>query len=232
MRTSNLARVREDFDTIARLSDTYGSGSDRYDAFLAGQVRVRARRVLDIGCGLGRLAARLTAPGREVLGVDLSPEMIARARTSSAGTPGLRFECGDFFDLDPRDGRFDCVLSAAVLHHMDADAAIARMIRLLSPGGRLILHDLRADDSLADRARAAWALAHLALGRLLRTGRLRSPKVVREAWARHGAGEVYLTFREAGSLAARMLPGSVMHYHWLWRYTIVWDRMSAASGLG
>jgi len=188
--------------------------------------------VLDIGCGLGRLAARVAADGREVVGVDLSPEMIARARARGEGTPGLRFECGDFFDLDPQDGGYDCVLSAAVLHHMDADAAIPHMMRLLAPGGRLILHDLRADAGVADRARAACALAHHALARLVRTGRLRSPKAVRDAWARHGAGEVYLTSREARSLAARQLPGSVVYDHWLWRYTIVWDGVSAGPGLG
>src|SRR5262252_7723393 len=160
MPAANLAAVRDDFDAIARLSDTYRSGSDRYDAFLAGQVPAPATRVLDIGCGLGRLAARVAAHGREVVGVDLSPEMIARARARGEGTPGLRFECGDFFDLDPQDGGYDCVLSAAVLHHMDADAAIPHMMRLLAPGGRLILHDLRADAGVADRARAACALAH------------------------------------------------------------------------
>jgi SAM-dependent methyltransferase len=224
MHAAHPATVRDDFDAIARLSDRHGSGSDRYDAFLAAQVPARAARVLDIGCGLGRLAARVVAPGREVIGVDLSPEMVARARSLGAGTPGLRFECADFFDLDPGPERFDCVLSAAVLHHLDADAAIARMIRLLAPGGRLVLHDLRTDASVLDRARAACALAHHALGRLVRTGRLRSPKVVRQAWARHGAGEVYLTFREAQALASRLLPGSIVYYHWLWRYTIVCDR--------
>ena len=229
MRAAHPATVRDDFDAIARLSDRYDSGSDRYDAFLASHVPACATRVLEIGCGLGRLAARVAAPGREVIGVDLSPEMIARARALGAGTPGLGFECADFFDLDPGAGRFECVLSAAVLHHLDADAAIARMMLLLAPGGRLVLHDLRADEGIADRARAAWALAHHALGRLARTGRPRSPKVVRQAWARHGAGEVYLTFREARALASRLLPGSAVYYHWLWRYTIVWDRPAPAA---
>lgn len=223
------AAIRHDFDEIARLSDVHGAGPERYDTFLVAQVPVGAARVLDIGCGLGRLTAQLTAPGREVLGVDLSPEMIARARVAGAGMPGLSFACGDAFEMDLTAGRFDCVLSVAVLHHVDAEAAIARMIQLLAPGGRLMLHDLRADDGILDLARAAWALAHRALGRLVRTGRLRSPTAVRHAWARHGAGEAYLTFREAQALASRLLPGSVVYYHWLWRYTIVWDRPAPAA---
>jgi hypothetical protein len=51
-----------------------------------------------------------------------------------------------------------------VLHHLDADAAIERMIRWLAPGGRLVIHDVRADAGLMDRARAACALARHALG--------------------------------------------------------------------
>lgn len=221
---AHRARIRHDFDEIARLSDAHGPGAETYDAFLASQVPASAARVLDIGCGLGRLTARLAVPGREVLGVDLSPEMIARARVAGAGIPRLSFVCGDAFDLDLGAGRFDCVLSAAVLHHLDTDTAIERMMGWLEPGGRLVIHDLRADAGLLDRARAACALAHRAFGRVTRTGRLRSHHSWREAWARHGRGEVYLTFREAQALALRLLPGAATHYHWLWRYTIVWDK--------
>lgn len=225
--THNAARlesIRDDFDAIARLSDTHAHASDRYDAFLAAQVPAQARRVLEVGCGLGRLAVRLAGAGREVTGVDLSPEMIARATVAGQGQPGLSFRCGDFFALDLPAAGFDCVLSVATLHHMDAKAAIARMVDLLAPGGRLVLHDLRLDDGIGDRARAACALAHHALLRLFRTGRLRSPHPVREAWARHGAHERYLTFPEARAMASRLLPGATTRYHWLWRYTIVWDK--------
>lgn len=228
------AAIRHDFDEIARLSDTHGHGQDRYDPFLVAQVPDRAIRIVEIGCGLGRLAARLArraaGPERQVIGVDLSPEMIARARRAGEGLPGLSFLCGDFLALDLGAGSFDCVISAATLHHMDAEPAIARMNGLLTPGGRLIVHDLRVDEGPLDGARALCALAPVAFTRLLRTGNPRSPRSVREAWARHGAGEAYLTFREARSLAARRLPGARVVYHWLWRYTIVWDKPLAAGG--
>ena len=47
---------------------------------------------------------------------------------------------------------------------------------------------------------------------------------LRNAWIRHGAGERYLTLSEARALAARMLPGSRVYNHWLWRYTVVWEK--------
>jgi hypothetical protein len=60
--------------------------------------------------------------------------------------------------------------------------------------------------------------------RLLKTGHLWSPRPTREAWQRHCADETYLTLTEARELATRLLPGARVFYHWLWRYTIVWDK--------
>ncbi len=222
-------RVRNDFDEIARLSDCHLGEGDRYDSFLLSQVPAGAASVLDVGCGLGRLAAKLASRNREVTGVDLSPEMIARARKEGRGQ--LTFLCGDFLERDFTSRQFDCVISAAALHHMPQDLAVPRMVELLRPGGRLVIHDMRSDAGLGEHLRSNFALAQVAALRLLRTGRLRNPRAVREAWARHCADETYLTQREAEALAARLLPGARLFYHWLWSYTIVWDKPRACDPL-
>jgi 2-polyprenyl-3-methyl-5-hydroxy-6-metoxy-1,4-benzoquinol methylase len=223
----NTERIRNDFDEIARLSDCHGVGADRYDSFLLSHVPIDATSVLDVGCGLGRLAVKLAMPDRQVTGVDLSPEMIARARKEGRGPGHLMFLCGDFLERNFTAQQFDCVISAATLHHMPEDVAVPRMIELLCPGGRLVIHDIRSDAGLGERALSNFALAQVAALRLLRTGRLRSPRALREAWDRHCADEKYLTRREAEALAARLLPGARLFYHWLWSYTIVWDKPRA-----
>ena len=222
----NTERVRTDFDQIARLSDCHAVGGDRYDSFLLSLVPNDAVSVLDVGCGLGRLAVKLAIRNREVTGVDLSPEMIARAR--KAGRGHLMFLCGNFLERSFTAQQFDCVISAATLHHMPENVAVPRMVELLHPGGRLVIHDIRSDAGLGQRVRSNFALAQVAALRLLRTGRLRSPRAVREAWERHCADEKYLTQQEAEALAARLLPGARLFYHWLWSYTIVWDKPRAA----
>ena len=220
----NNERVRNDFDQIARLSDCHGAETDRYESFLLSLVPLEAVLVLDVGCGLGRLTTKLAAPNREVTGVDLSAEMIARARKQGRGARHLMFLCGDFLERDFTEQQFDCVVSAATLHHMPENIAVPRMVELLRPGGRLVIHDIRSDVGLGERARTNFALAQVAALRLLRTGRLRSPLPLREAWERHCADEKYLTRYEAEALAARLLPGAQLFYHWLWSYTIVWDK--------
>lgn len=105
--------------------------------------------VLDVGCGTGTLAlAARRAVGRgEVQGVDPSAAMVERARHKAAKAGvDVRFEVAFVQALPFEDGRFDVVLSTLMLHHVPADerpAAIAEMRRVLKPGGRLLIVDLR-----------------------------------------------------------------------------------------
>jgi 2-polyprenyl-3-methyl-5-hydroxy-6-metoxy-1,4-benzoquinol methylase len=221
----NTDTVRSDFDEIARLSDPHDEDTGRYDSFLLSLIPPSATTVLDVGCGMGRLTAQLATGQREIVGIDFSPEMIVRARAKVY--PGLSFICDDFLTHEFGAQKFDCVITAAALHHVPIDLAFPRLLELLAPDGRLILHDIRADAGILDHLRSLFALGQVGFGRLLRTGRPHRPRAVRDAWERHCANETYLTFSEVLTLANRLMPGAHVHNHWLWRYTIVWDRPQA-----
>jgi trans-aconitate 2-methyltransferase len=93
-------------------------------------------RILDLGCGSGQLTARIAAAGADVVGVDLSPDMIAQAR---ANYPHIEFNVGDAaaFELDQP---VDAVFSNAVLHWvLDAAGAAACVARALKVGGRFVM---------------------------------------------------------------------------------------------
>jgi 2-polyprenyl-6-hydroxyphenyl methylase/3-demethylubiquinone-9 3-methyltransferase len=95
-------------------------------------------RVFELGCGNGSLAARLIAPGREIVAVDASESGIAQARLAC---PSVRFEVASAYDeLASRFGRFDLVLSVEVIEHLySPKTCVARIRDLLVPGGTLIL---------------------------------------------------------------------------------------------
>jgi SAM-dependent methyltransferase len=106
-------------------------------------------RVLDVGCGPGHLANRMARDhGLEVTGLDLDPAMIDRARANAERFVAIdsrpTFVAGSVDALPFPDGSFDLVVSSLSMHHWaDAVAGQAEIGRVLRPGGRALIWDIR-----------------------------------------------------------------------------------------
>ncbi len=105
-------------------------------------------RILDYGCGYGRVAAELAALGHDgVVGVDASPELIKRGLGEN---PDLDLRSMDGLPLSFADGSFDAVLLVAVLTCIPGSAAqgklMAEISRLLRPGGLVYVADFLIND--------------------------------------------------------------------------------------
>ncbi|MFT3875828.1 MAG: methyltransferase domain-containing protein [Propioniciclava sp.] len=104
-------------------------------------------RLLDVGCGPGTITtdfARLVAPG-EVVGVDASGAIVAKARTDAAplGLANLRFETADAYDLEFPDESFDVVHAHQVLQHVGDPVAMLRELRRVTqPDGIVAARDV------------------------------------------------------------------------------------------
>lgn len=101
--------------------------------------------VLDIGCAAGHTAFAFAPHVREVIGVDLSPEMLVEAERQAAARDltNLRFEVASATALPYADGQFDVVTCRLVAHHLlSLGPALAEMARVLKPGGQLIIVDI------------------------------------------------------------------------------------------
>jgi len=97
-------------------------------------------KVLDLGCGNGRLYDSLKSKKVDYTGMDLSSALIDRAR---ANFPAARFKMGDMVNLDLPDENFDIVFSIASFHHLPGrklrEKAVEEINRVLKPNGILIL---------------------------------------------------------------------------------------------
>lgn len=104
--------------------------------------------VLDVGCGTGLLAWRLTEVGYRVVGLEPSTGMLKEAGTfpdALEERAGAAFLQGDGTRLPFRDGSFPAVVSVATLHHVVDPAAvrsvIQEMVRVTAPGGAAVIWD-------------------------------------------------------------------------------------------
>lgn len=110
-----------------------------YDGLLDAQVPSGARRVLDVGCGDGFLAARLAQRVPDVTAVDIDAAVLQRAQARFADEQ-IRWVHGDVMTAGLPHVEFDAVVSNAALHHLeDTDAALNRLAGLVVPGGTLAL---------------------------------------------------------------------------------------------
>jgi SAM-dependent methyltransferase len=112
---------------------------ERYDDLL--DLEPAGARVLEFGCGQNASAFRLAREGCRVTAIDISKVAIEDARREAARL-GLghraSFEQMDAENLYFDDGVFDLVCGTGILHHLDLDAAVHQIWRVLRPGGRAV----------------------------------------------------------------------------------------------
>ncbi|MBC8077162.1 MAG: methyltransferase domain-containing protein [Chloroflexales bacterium] len=123
---------------------------------------VPGERVLEVGCGTGavyRVAAQRTGPSGAVAGIDPAPEMIAVAREKAARARlTIDFRVGAIEALPFADGGFAVVFSSLMMHHLPDDLkrqGLAEIRRVLQPGGRLVIVDVKRPTTASARLSAA-----------------------------------------------------------------------------
>jgi len=153
-------------------------------------------RVLDVGCGTGTLALVLAGRAGQqgaVSGVDASPEMIAAAQRKARGKKvAPTFLVAPAQALPFADGSFDGVVTSLMLHHLpesDRVDAVGEMLRVLRPGGRLLVAEFQAPQGRAGKR----VTGHL-FGRAMAHGSL---------------DEVAAVVAEAGAVGLARHPGGV-----------------------
>jgi arsenite methyltransferase len=116
-------------------------------------------RVLDLGSGAGTdslVAAQMVGPEGSVTGIDMTPEMLAKARIAAAalGVGNVEFVEGEAEHLPFPNASFDVVVSNGVIDLVpDKDAVFAELNRVLAPGGRIQIADVTIQNPVSAEGR-------------------------------------------------------------------------------
>jgi len=103
--------------------------------------------VADLGCGTGNAAEMLSGRVRRVIAVDASEVMLRAARKRLGNVRGVEFRQGPLEDVPLRDSTVDAAVCVLVLHHLSQpELAVAEMMRILRPGGRVLVVDMFEHD--------------------------------------------------------------------------------------
>lgn len=147
----NKELVRKQFTKTAEVFGDYAVAARGVEVEkLVRMVRAGERdRTIDVACGPGTLALRVAPKVGWMCGVDLTPAILGRARSTARqeGLENMDFIIGDAQRLPFADRSLDIAITSYALHHMpDAPCAIAEMARVLRPGGRLGIIDIFASE--------------------------------------------------------------------------------------
>lgn len=123
------------------------------------QPLVHGERVVDLGCGAGIdsfIAAKQVGPDGAVVGIDMTPEMLERARSAKAttGIEQVEFKEGYLEDIPVEDGWADVVISNGVVNlSPDKSEVFGEIRRVLKPGGRIQIADILVSRPVSEAAK-------------------------------------------------------------------------------
>jgi SAM-dependent methyltransferase len=146
--------IRRQFDRAAAAYGTSPIFAQGHDLALMVEAAAptAAMTVLDVGCAAGHTALAFAPHVRDVVGVDLSADMLAEAARQAAarGIANVRWEEASAAALPYADGTFDIVTCRMVVHHFPSLApSLTEMARVLKPGGQCIIVDIISPDDAA-----------------------------------------------------------------------------------
>jgi SAM-dependent methyltransferase len=204
--------------------------NEHFHGWILRNLPARRQAAADVGCGTGVLAGKLAPHFTRVTGIDADEGMSSAARARLAGDPRVSImRCRfDEFAAAAGESEVDLITMVAVLHHLDLGDTLARIPRLLAPGGRLLVVGLAKVDSLADVVvDLLSSAANPVMGVIKHPRPARQPDPTADSHPVMPVRDPTRTLAEIAAAASTSLPGATIRRRLYFRYTLRWDKPPA-----
>ena len=215
-------KMIESFNRIALLEDKWDHNR-RYSELLLKEIEAGADKVLDIGCGTGEFTKKAASKAKQVVGIDIAPQMIIEAQKRHPAE-NIEYLLQDFDSMDEKV-QYDCIVSIATFHHLELDTALPKINRMLKPGGALVVLDLYDRCGIVDLLLDAAAVPTSFLMKRIMNGSSRTSREEIDAWNEHSILDKYMTIKELKKTYRQYLGNNVIIRRLVyWRYLAVYRK--------
>jgi 2-polyprenyl-3-methyl-5-hydroxy-6-metoxy-1,4-benzoquinol methylase len=222
MDNGNDINVIKQFDKIAFLPDKWDH-NQQYQKYLLKNVPENCNCILDVGCGTGELTKKLTPFSKEIIGIDVSENMINEAKKRNYDEKINYIKISVEKYLTETEKQFDVIISIAALHHMNEEETLKIMKTKLTKNGRILILDLVKTKTIIEWILSITAALLNPIIMLIMRGRLKVTNEEKEAWAGHFQYDKYLTIKEVKNIVKKALGGGKIKRHFFWRYSIIYN---------
>jgi SAM-dependent methyltransferase len=206
--------------------------NEHFHGWILRNLPASRQAAVDVGCGTGVLAGKLSSRFARVTGIDADEGMSAAARARLAGDRRVSIVRCRFEEFAAASqSEVDLITMVAVLHHLDLDDTLTRIPGLLAPGGRLLVVGLAKVDSLADAVVDLMSsAANPVMGVIKHPRPARQPDPAAEGRPVMPVRDPACTVAEIAATASARLPGATIRRRLYFRYTLRWDKPAPAAG--
>ncbi len=236
-----MTTTKNDFDKFATEYDFWTTQKiSSNKQYIPSWVSVQPTyRVLDVGCGSGKLSLNLARQVDWVVGIDISTHMIALAKQHQhhCQQANVLFMVAAVEQLGFVKQTFDILVSQAALHHTDLDEVLPYLRKLVRPNGRIWIQDIITSDperwhSLRYQVKNQIQKNLRAMPRLIRHRGLRAAWRITKfrlspAWLEHRRRDKILSPNQFRQVYARWLPGCHFEEHSLGKMSVFWEAPNA-----
>lgn len=213
---SQFDKVAEEYDFVSALLNDY--------SFFESNLSSKKGRALDIGCGSGLLVEKLARYYDEVVGIDISNQMLELAKSKRQLTNTLYLNMNaEHMDFNEK---FDLIVSRTTFHHLsDIPSVIEKMISLLNEDGKIVILDNVSEVETPPTYVYILGAIQDFIPHAFKFGLKNAVRIFKhntsKSWLEHLASDKYLSEQNYYDLYGKLLPGCQFHKMG-WAMGVVW----------